>query len=79
MKCWEVRGCDEEMWSRCPHFTSSTDGLCPNECRYTICDRATRAIATDFNLLLDPTVDRTVTVKEACLHCSFFLKKAPRA
>ena len=77
-KCWEKRGCDEEMWSRCPHATSSDDGVCVAECYYTTCFNEQREIATDIALLLDPTVDRTQAIKENCRNCVFFLKNAPR-
>ncbi|MDR1015572.1 MAG: hypothetical protein LBL86_11455 [Coriobacteriales bacterium] len=76
--CWQQRGCDEEMWSRCPHATSSEDGVCVAECFYTACQRTQRRVTADFALLLDPAVDRTAAVKENCLNCAFFLQNAPR-
>lgn len=77
-KCWEERGCDDEMSSRCPHAVSSTDGLCVTSCYYTNCSRPQYKIATSFDLLLDATVDRSATIKEPCTYCEFFLKNAPR-
>ncbi|MDR2197340.1 MAG: hypothetical protein LBO07_05180 [Coriobacteriales bacterium] len=77
-KCWEQRGCDAEMLARCPHATSSADGLCVAECFYAQCRRPTREVATDYELLFDPDVDRQVAVKEICRSCVFFLRHAPR-
>jgi hypothetical protein len=78
--CWEMRGCDEEMWSRCPHNGDAKDiySPCPADCFYADCVRSNREVATDFNILLDPLVDRTVAKKECCTFCSFFLTHAPR-
>jgi hypothetical protein len=76
--CWSLRGCDEEMWSRCPHAIASADGVCPAECCYTYCERSQRQLTSDMNLLLDPYVDRRTAIKENCLNCAFFLKNAPR-
>ncbi|MDR0350387.1 MAG: hypothetical protein LBH64_02405 [Coriobacteriales bacterium] len=77
--CWQERGCDAEMASRCPHATSSADGLCVAECAYTACQRGQRKVTANFMLLLDPSVDRTAAIKENCLNCVFFLQNAPRA
>jgi len=76
--CWEERGCDEELASRCPHAISSTDGLCVADCYYATCDRPQFKVATSFDLLLDATVDRSAAIKETCTFCEFFLTKAPR-
>ena len=78
MSCWESRGCDEEMMGRCPHVVEDEFSPCPAECRYTDCYRPTHAIATDFHLLLDATVDRKAAVKEACMYCEHFLTNGPR-
>lgn len=78
--CWQVRGCDEEMWSRCPH-NADDRGIyspCPMDCCYTYCDKPQHEMATDINLLLDPYVDRTAAKKEQCRTCAFFLRTAPR-
>jgi len=76
--CWEQRGCDEEMWSRCPHATSSEDGVCVADCYYTNCDKPQHKTATSFELLLDATVDRRTAIKETCTFCEFFLTSGPR-
>jgi hypothetical protein len=76
--CWSQRGCDEEMWSRCPHAIASTDGVCPAECYYTNCHRRQRKLTSDIGLLLDPSVDRSRAIKENCRNCAFFLTNAPR-
>jgi hypothetical protein len=66
------------MWSRCPHATSSVDGVCPAECCYTACQRPQRQLTASIDLLLDCTVNRSAAIKENCLNCAFFLKNAPR-
>jgi hypothetical protein len=76
--CWEERGCDEEMSSRCPHAISSTDGMCVADCYYTNCDKPQHKNATSFELLLDATVDRSKAIKEPCTFCEFFLVNGPR-
>lgn len=76
--CWEIRGCDDEMMGRCPHVVEGVYSPCPPECRYTVCERPTRAVARDFALLLDANVDRSAAIKEVCWHCEFFLKDGPR-
>jgi len=78
MHCWQQRGCDEELASRCPHAISSTDGLCVTGCYYTNCGRKQYRIATDLDILLDPTVDRSAAIKEPCTYCEFFLLNGPR-
>ena len=78
LRCWQQRGCDDEMSSACPHAVASIDGICPAECCYTACQRGQRQISSDIDLLLDPEVDRRVAIKENCLNCAFFLRNAPR-
>ncbi len=76
-KCWEQRGCDEEMQAECLHHTKFND-RCPTKCNFADCDRPTREVTGDPALIFDPTVDRSVAIKEECLHCAFFLTRAPR-
>ncbi len=76
-RCWEQRGCDEEMQSECQHHTTFHD-RCPTKCNFADCDNATRELTTDAELIFDPTVNRDVAIKEECLFCGFFLKSAPR-
>jgi hypothetical protein len=76
--CWAKRGCDEELWSRCPHAIASVDGVCPAECYYTVCYRQQRRVTSNFDLLLDSGINRAAAIKENCLNCEFFLKNAPR-
>ena len=73
--CWELRGCDEEMQSRCPHNTPGE--ACPMECHYAACDRPTHASTTDLDLLLNPDRDYSAAVKEVCRLCEHFLKNGP--
>lgn len=73
--CWEQRGCDAEMQSRCPHNTP--DEPCPAECHFAACERPTHVITTDFELLFRPDLDREVSVKDICRFCEFFLKNGP--
>lgn len=76
--CWQQRGCDEEMASRCPHAISSTDGLCVAGCYFANCGRPQHKHASNLDLLLDPSVDRSVAIKEPCTSCEFFLVNGPR-
>ncbi len=78
MDCWEIRGCDDEMMNRCPHYSEITYSPCPPDCRYTDCARPQHKIATDVALLLDPNVDRSAVNKESCRFCVYFLKNGSR-
>ena len=51
-QCWERRGCDEEMMSRCPHNIPGEP--CPADCRFAACTRSTHEVCQDFNKLLNP-------------------------
>lgn len=73
--CWEKRGCDEEMQSRCPHNTPGEP--CPADCHFAACVRDTHKVATDFDLLLNPELDYSASAKQICRHCEFFLKQGP--
>lgn len=73
--CWEMRGCDDEMQSRCPH--NQPGEPCPADCHYAACHRETHAVATDFELLLNPELDYEASVKEVCRFCEFFLSRGP--
>lgn len=75
--CWTQRGCDEEMWGRCPHAVSTWD-MCPARCMFSKCDRPTHEECYDVDLLFDPAVDRMKAVKEVCTHCAHFLRHGPR-
>lgn len=75
MACWDKRGCDEEMQSRCPHNTPGE--LCPPDCHFAACLLPTHTVATDFEVLLNPAIDREVCVKEICRFCDFYLTKGP--
>ena len=50
-KCWEMRGCDEEMQSYCPHNIPGEP--CPADCQFAACLRPTHAVATDPVVLLN--------------------------
>ena len=73
--CWERRGCDEEMMSRCPHNTPGEP--CPADCHYAACDRPTHVVATDFAVLLNPERYYDAAVKEVCRFCEHFLEHGP--
>lgn len=75
--CWRTRGCDEEMWSRCPHAVTDWD-MCPIRCNFSQCDRPTHNLTSDVNLLLSAEVDRSKAVKETCVYCEHFLTHGPR-
>lgn len=74
--CWERRGCDEEMMSRCPHNVPGE--ACPAECHFAACDRPTHVVTSDFALLLNPERDYDASAKEVCRFCEFFLTKGPK-
>jgi hypothetical protein len=77
-KCWEERGCDEEMQSDCMHHTTYKD-RCPAKCVFAnSCPRPTHVVTTDPDLLFDATLDRDNVIKETCLYCEFYLKNGPR-
>ncbi len=76
-KCWELRGCDEEMQKECPHSIQLRD-RCPTKCAFATCDRATYELTTDPGLIFDPDVDRAQAIKEGCQYCAFFLTNGPR-
>ncbi|MDP2181768.1 MAG: hypothetical protein Q8K99_04270 [Actinomycetota bacterium] len=76
-KCWEQRGCDEEMQAECPHPTTIGD-RCPTKCAFAACDRPANELTTDPELIFDPAVDREAPVKDVCLFCGFYLKSGPR-
>lgn len=75
-KCWETRGCDDEMMSRCPHVNPTE--RCPSRCAFAQCDRPSHAPSSDPALIFDPTVDRDAAMKEQCTFCAFFLTNGPR-
>ncbi|MCL1799527.1 MAG: hypothetical protein FWG23_07310 [Eggerthellaceae bacterium] len=74
--CWELRGCDEEMQSRCPHNIPGE--ACPADCFYTACDRPTHRLEQDLGILLNPDLDYEAAVKQVCRFCTFFLTQGPR-
>jgi len=76
-KCWEQRGCDDEMQAECPHSAQIGD-RCPTKCAFETCDRPTSVLTTDPAMLWDPTVDRSQAIKEGCLFCEFYLTNGPK-
>lgn len=76
-KCWERRGCDEEMQATCPHPNEIGDP-CPTKCAFATCNRETYELTTDPELIFCLDVDRSVVVKDGCKFCAFFLKNGPR-
>jgi hypothetical protein len=75
-KCWELRGCDDEMMSECPH--NEPGERCPSRCAFAKCDRPMHAVASDAALVFDPWADRKEAIREECTYCVFFLEKGPR-
>ncbi|MDP2401203.1 MAG: hypothetical protein Q8M66_04425 [Actinomycetota bacterium] len=76
-KCWEQRGCDEEMQAECPHPNEIGDS-CPTKCAFSQCDRPQHELTTDPALVFDPTADRAAAIKDVCKFCGFFLRNGPR-
>lgn len=75
-KCWEMRGCDEEMQSRCPHDVPTDK--CPSKCAFAACDRPQHELTSDPMLVFEPTTDRSAAIKEVCGFCAFFLTHGPK-
>ena len=76
-KCWEQRGCDEEMQETCAHHTEFFD-RCPTKCAFANCARPSHVMTSDPELIFDTSVDRGAAIKEVCLFCEFFIKNGPR-
>jgi hypothetical protein len=76
-KCWERRGCDDEMMSTCPHV--NPEEKCPSRCSFAQCDRPDHEVTGDPALIFDATVDRGPAMKEQCTYCAFYLTHGPRA
>lgn len=76
-KCWEQRGCDEEMQSVCPHPVEIGDN-CPTKCAFAACDLPQHELTTDAAVIFDPDVDRSQAVKDVCMFCGFYLTRGPR-
>jgi hypothetical protein len=74
--CWEIRGCDDEMQSRCPHNTPGEP--CPADCHFAACSRDTHVVSTDVTVLLNPELDYEAAIKQICRFCEFFLKNGPQ-
>ena len=75
-KCWELRGCDDEMMSECAH--NNPGEKCPSRCAFAKCERPGHAVATDPGLVFDPWADRSAAMREECTFCVFFLENGPR-
>lgn len=75
MSCWTLRGCDDEMQSRCPHNIPGEP--CPADCLYSQCDQPTHVNCEDFGKMLNPERDYDAAVKEVCRICEHFLDHGP--
>ena len=73
--CWETRGCDDEMQSRCPHALGHDN--CPPDCHFAACERETHVVTHDIDLLFRDDLNREKCVKDICQFCEFFLKNGP--
>ena len=67
------------MENECPHNRSDCYNPCPQECHYTRCERPTYAAATNIDLILDASVDRSAAIKRSCYMCEYFLTHGPRS
>jgi len=76
-KCWEQRGCDQEMQATCPHANELNDN-CPTKCAFTTCECSQHELTTDPALVFDPEVDRSAAIMDVCTFCAFYLKHGPR-
>lgn len=73
--CWEKRGCDEEMLSRCPHNVPGE--RCPADCHFAACDRPTHHVSMDPALIFRVDLNRDNCMKDICQFCEFFLTNGP--
>ncbi len=84
VRCWEHRGCEGltglkgKLSEECPHGRTDCYSPCTIECQFAQCSNPWHKVATDFNLLLDTTVDRSAVMKEGCRSCAYFLTYGPR-
>ena len=71
--CWTIRGCEGDLnnYDHCPH--AMLGGRCPVDCQFSYCERPQHKQASALDLL-EPTVDRSATIKEMCLTCEFYLR-----
>lgn len=76
-RCWETRGCDEEMQAVCLHATTLRD-RCPSKCAFSPCDEPQHSRTSDPALVFAVEPDREKAMKEPCLYCAFFLTRGPR-
>ena len=76
-RCWESRGCDEEMQSECPHSTTLLD-RCPAKCAFVHCGLPHHERTSDPARIFDPKVDRAAAMRETCLYCAFFIRNGPQ-
>lgn len=76
-RCWETRGCDDEMQAECPHAVEFFD-RCPPQCAFAACDRPTYKLTVDPALLFADDVDREAAIKDGCMFCEFFLTRGPK-
>lgn len=77
-RCWEQRGCDEEMQANCAHETEFHD-RCPTKCAFAnFCHQPQHELTTDPELLFCGVIDRDQAIKETCLFCKYFLTQGPR-
>ena len=76
-RCWEERGCDEEMQSTCAHATVILD-QCPTKCAFANCERPQHALTSDPELIFTIEVDRNAAIKQICMFCEHFLTRGPR-
>lgn len=76
-KCWELRGCSEdvELMNRCPHNEEGCK--CPADCHMANCERPTHKVTTNIDLLFRTDLDRSIVKKAACEFCEFFLTYGP--
>ena len=77
-RCWEQRGCDEEMQAACAHATVMLDE-CPTKCAFAHCERPQHELTSDPDLIFGSLVDRKAAIKQICYYCAFFLTRGPGA
>ncbi len=76
-KCWQIRGCPQEMLDTCP--ISVSKGLCLLNCAYARCFSSRSKIADSPAIIFGgPTQANIEAVKQACLTCEHYLTRGSR-
>jgi hypothetical protein len=71
-KCWEIRGCPQEMLDSCP--VSLSKGLCLLNCQYAACFSPRNKMVEDPAMIFGEYARRNIKpVKQVCFTCEYYL------